>query len=109
MRGVQKWNNTRNSWANTGGPIPPQGNPIGLAPEVPVLVTRKDGILGKLRRNLVAQDEIDTDAEGIDEIDGEELEITIPFQKIRIQSTSPSPVQASTTIHGMLRSPNHNF
>ncbi|MBW0549513.1 hypothetical protein O181_089228, partial [Austropuccinia psidii MF-1] len=105
MRGVQQWNNTRSSWANIGGTIYPQGNPIGVAPEVPILVTRKDGKLGKLKRNLVAQDEIDTDAEGSDEIDGEELELTTPIQKRRIQSLSPSPAQASTTNHEVIRSP----
>ncbi|MBW0492934.1 hypothetical protein O181_032649 [Austropuccinia psidii MF-1] len=56
MRGVQQWTNTSSSWANTGGPIHPQGNPIGVAPEVPILVTRKDGRLGKLQRNFVVQD-----------------------------------------------------
>ncbi|MBW0535035.1 hypothetical protein O181_074750 [Austropuccinia psidii MF-1] len=79
MRGVQQWTNTNCSCANTGGPIPPQGKPIGVAPEVPILVTRKDRQLGKLKRNLVVQDEIDTDSEGSDEIDGEELEITTPI------------------------------
>ncbi|MBW0519913.1 hypothetical protein O181_059628 [Austropuccinia psidii MF-1] len=42
MRGVQQWTNTSSSWANTGGPIKPQGNHIGVSPEVPILVTRKD-------------------------------------------------------------------
>ncbi|MBW0552047.1 hypothetical protein O181_091762 [Austropuccinia psidii MF-1] len=78
MRGVQQWNNTSSSWANIGGAMHPQGNPIGVAPEVPILVTRKDGRLGKLGRNLVVQDAIDTDAEGI---------------------------QASTTNHEVIRSP----
>ncbi|MBW0582925.1 hypothetical protein O181_122640 [Austropuccinia psidii MF-1] len=87
MRGVQQWTNTRSSWANTRGPIHPQGSPIGVAPEVPILVTRKDQRLGKLKRNLVVQDENYTDAEGSDEIDGEELEITTPIQKRRIHST----------------------
>ncbi|MBW0463137.1 hypothetical protein O181_002852 [Austropuccinia psidii MF-1] len=73
MRGVQQWTNTSSSWANTGGPICPQGNPIGVDPEVPIFVTRKDGRLGKLKRNLVVQDENDTDAEGSDDLDGEEL------------------------------------
>ncbi|MBW0568507.1 hypothetical protein O181_108222 [Austropuccinia psidii MF-1] len=81
MRGVQQWTNTRGSWANIGGPIHSQGNPIRVAPEVRVSVTRKHGRLGKLKRNLVVQDEIDTDSEGSDEIDGEELEITTPIQK----------------------------
>ncbi|MBW0550050.1 hypothetical protein O181_089765 [Austropuccinia psidii MF-1] len=105
MRGVQQWNNTSSSWANIRGTIHPQGNPIGVAPEVPIFVTRKDGKLGKLKRNLVVQDEIDTDAEGSDEIDGEELELTTPIQKRRIQSTSLSPVHANTTTHEVIRSP----
>ncbi|MBW0503394.1 hypothetical protein O181_043109 [Austropuccinia psidii MF-1] len=77
----------------------PQGNPIGVAPEFAILVTRKDGRIGKLKRNLVDQDEDDTDAECSDELDGEELEITTPIQKRTIQSTSLSPVPVSTTIH----------
>ncbi|MBW0539310.1 hypothetical protein O181_079025 [Austropuccinia psidii MF-1] len=105
MRGAQQWSNKRSSWANTGGPIHPQGNPFGVAPEVPILVTRRDGRLEKLRRNLVVKDENDTDAVGSDELDGEELEITAPIQKRRIKSSSLSPVQASTTIHEVIRSP----
>ncbi|MBW0543552.1 hypothetical protein O181_083267 [Austropuccinia psidii MF-1] len=105
MRGVQQWTNTRSSWANTGLPIHPQGNPIGVAPKVLILVTRKDGRLGKLKRNLVVQDENDTDAEDSDELDGEELKMTTPIQKKRIQCTSLSPVQASTTTHGVIRPP----
>ncbi|MBW0462096.1 hypothetical protein O181_001811 [Austropuccinia psidii MF-1] len=89
----------QNSWANIGGPIDPQGNPIGVAQEVPILVSRKDGRLGKLKRNLVVQDDFDTD-----EIDGEELEIATPLHRRRTESTSPSPVQASTTTHEMIRS-----
>ncbi|MBW0517038.1 hypothetical protein O181_056753 [Austropuccinia psidii MF-1] len=38
-----------------------------------------------------------------DDIDGEELEITNPIQKRRIQSTSLSPVQASTTTNEVIR------
>ncbi|MBW0471125.1 hypothetical protein O181_010840 [Austropuccinia psidii MF-1] len=83
MRGVQKWSRTN---------------------KVPILVTRKEGRLGKLKRNFVVQDENDTDAEGSDELYGEELEITTPIQKRRIQSTSLSPVQASAPIHEVIRS-----
>ncbi|MBW0569065.1 hypothetical protein O181_108780 [Austropuccinia psidii MF-1] len=104
MRGVQQWNNTSISWAAIGGSIHPQGNPIGVAPEVPILVTKKDGKLGRLKRNLAVQDEIDTDAEGSDQIDGEELKMTTPIQKRRIQSTLKSPVQASTTNNEVIRS-----
>ncbi|MBW0545388.1 hypothetical protein O181_085103 [Austropuccinia psidii MF-1] len=84
MKGVQQWTNTR---------------------EVPILVTRKDGRLGKLKRNLVVKDENDTDSKGSDELDGEELEITTPIHKRRIQSTSLSPVPVNTTIHEVIRSP----
>ncbi|MBW0557465.1 hypothetical protein O181_097180 [Austropuccinia psidii MF-1] len=70
--------------------------------EVPILVNRKDGRLEKLMRNLAVKDENDTDAEGSDEIDGEELEINTPIQKRRIQSTSLSPVQASTTTNEVI-------
>ncbi|MBW0476201.1 hypothetical protein O181_015916 [Austropuccinia psidii MF-1] len=83
----------------------PQGNPIGVAPELLILVTRKDGRLGKLKRNLVVQDENDTDSECSDEHYGEELEITTPIQKQRIQSTSLSPVPVITTIHEVIMSP----
>ncbi|MBW0498725.1 hypothetical protein O181_038440 [Austropuccinia psidii MF-1] len=105
MRGVQQWTNNSSSWSNTGGPIHPQGNPIVGAPEVPILVTRKDGRLGKLKTNLVVQEENDTDAEGSDELDGEELEITTLIQKRRIQSTPLSPVQASTPTNEVIRPP----
>ncbi|MBW0503291.1 hypothetical protein O181_043006 [Austropuccinia psidii MF-1] len=97
--------NTSSSWANTGGRINPQGNPIGVALEVPILVTREDGRLRKLKRNLVVQDENDTDAEGSDVLDVKELEMTTPIQKQRVQSTSLSPVQASTTTNGVIGPP----
>ncbi|MBW0493412.1 hypothetical protein O181_033127 [Austropuccinia psidii MF-1] len=84
MRSVQKWNNTNSLWANIGGPIHPQGTPIGVAPEVPIFVTRKDRRLGKLKRNLVVQDDVDTYSESSDQIDGEELEITTPLHRRRI-------------------------
>ncbi|MBW0546607.1 hypothetical protein O181_086322 [Austropuccinia psidii MF-1] len=87
MRGVQKWNNTKSSLANIRGPIHPQDNPIGVAPEVPIFVTRKDGRFGN------------------DEIDVEESEIATLFHRRRIESASPSPVQAVTTTHEVIRSP----
>ncbi|MBW0542914.1 hypothetical protein O181_082629 [Austropuccinia psidii MF-1] len=105
IKGVQKWNNTTSSLAKIGGPIHPQGNPIGVAPEVPILVTRKDGRLGKFKEKLVVQYDFDTDAEGNDEIDGKELEVTTPIQRRIIHSTSPSPTQFSTTTNEFIRSP----
>ncbi|MBW0515963.1 hypothetical protein O181_055678 [Austropuccinia psidii MF-1] len=100
MRGVQQLNNTTGSWANIGGPIHTQGNSIEVAPGFPILVTRKDGRLGKLKRNLVVQDDIDTY-----EIDGEELEVITPIQKTGIHSTFPSLAQVNTTINKVIRYP----
>ncbi|MBW0472478.1 hypothetical protein O181_012193 [Austropuccinia psidii MF-1] len=87
MKGVQKWNNTRISWANIGGTINPKGNPIAVALEVPILVTRKDGRLEKLKRNLMVPADVDTNSQVSDEKDGEELEATTPIHRRRIEST----------------------
>ncbi|MBW0478177.1 hypothetical protein O181_017892 [Austropuccinia psidii MF-1] len=96
---------TCDSWANIGGSIQPQGNPIEAAPEAPIGITMKDGRLGKLKRNLVVQDNVYTNSELSDEMDGEELEVTTPIQRRRIQSTSLSPFQVNTTTHELIRSP----
>ncbi|MBW0562422.1 hypothetical protein O181_102137 [Austropuccinia psidii MF-1] len=99
IRGVQQWTNTSSSWANTGGPIHPQGNHIGLAPEVPILVTRKDGRLGRLKRNLVVQDENDTDAEGIQAstTTNEVIRPPQPPQPPIRSSTRPSTLASTST------------
>ncbi|MBW0567864.1 hypothetical protein O181_107579 [Austropuccinia psidii MF-1] len=70
MRGAQHLNHTKSSWASTVGSIHPQGNPIGVVPEIPILVTSKDGRVVKLKRNLVVPEDLDADAEGSDELDG---------------------------------------
>ncbi|MBW0552362.1 hypothetical protein O181_092077 [Austropuccinia psidii MF-1] len=105
MRGVQFWNHTKSSWASTGGPIHTQGNPIGVAPEAPILVTRKDGRVVKLKRSLLVPEDLDADAEGSDELDGEELAVTTPIQKRRIQPTPSPPVLACATNLEVQRSP----
>ncbi|MBW0565879.1 hypothetical protein O181_105594 [Austropuccinia psidii MF-1] len=105
MRGVQPWNHATSSCASTGGPIHPHGNPIGVAPEVPLLVTRKDGRVVKLKRNLVVPEDLDADAEGSDELDGEELAVATPIQKRRIKSTPSPPVLACATNLEVQRSP----
>ncbi|MBW0580487.1 hypothetical protein O181_120202 [Austropuccinia psidii MF-1] len=104
-RGVQNWNHTTSSWASTGGSIHPQGNPIAVAPEVPILVTRKDGRVVEWKRNLVVPEDLDADAEGSDELDGEELAVTTPIQKRRFQSTPSPPVLACATNIEVQRSP----
>ncbi|MBW0563217.1 hypothetical protein O181_102932 [Austropuccinia psidii MF-1] len=101
MRGAQQWNNTRSSWANTGGPIPPQGNPIEVAPEVLNLVTRKDGAIGILKGALI----VTSDAKRNDQLDGEELELICPTLRKRIYYTLNLPSQVTTTATGAIRSP----
>ncbi|MBW0465786.1 hypothetical protein O181_005501 [Austropuccinia psidii MF-1] len=73
MRGVQQWNSTSSSWANTGGQILLQGNPIGVAPEFPILVSRKNKNIGRLKGNLIVTSDVEADSEANDELDGEEL------------------------------------
>ncbi|MBW0559520.1 hypothetical protein O181_099235 [Austropuccinia psidii MF-1] len=97
MRGVQQWTNTSSSWDNTGGPIHPQGNPIGVAQEVPILVTRKDGRLGKLKRNLMVQDENDTDAEGTSTTTNEVIRPPQPPQPPIRSPTRPSTLAFTST------------
>ncbi|MBW0553210.1 hypothetical protein O181_092925 [Austropuccinia psidii MF-1] len=102
MRGVQQWNNTSSCWPTLEDPFTPKEIPLEWLQRFPFWSP------GKME-NLV-QDEIDTDAEGSDAIDGEELEITTPIQKRRIQFTSKFPVQAITTNNEVIRSPNYlNF
>ncbi|MBW0495875.1 hypothetical protein O181_035590 [Austropuccinia psidii MF-1] len=84
MRGVQQWNNTSSSWANIGGSIHPKEIPLEWPQRFPFWSPEK-------MENLVVEDEIDADAEGSDEIDGEELEMTTP-----IPFTIPSPSQSLT-------------
>ncbi|MBW0470952.1 hypothetical protein O181_010667 [Austropuccinia psidii MF-1] len=65
----------------------------------------KAGRLQELKRNLVVQDDIGTFDESSDEIGGEELEVTTPIQRIRINSNSPSPAQVNTTANEVIRAP----
>ncbi|MBW0498577.1 hypothetical protein O181_038292 [Austropuccinia psidii MF-1] len=49
--------------------------------------------------------DVDTNSQGSDEKDGEELEATTPIHRRRIEYTSISPVQANTTTHEVIRCP----
>ncbi|MBW0549845.1 hypothetical protein O181_089560 [Austropuccinia psidii MF-1] len=63
-------------WTNVGGPIPVGGRPIYSSSEVPISRTNTDGvvkIVKKIRR--IADSPSDPDAEGSDELDGEEVEV----------------------------------
>ncbi|MBW0536029.1 hypothetical protein O181_075744 [Austropuccinia psidii MF-1] len=60
-------------WTNVGGPIPIGGRPIYSSSEVPISRINSEGVLKKIRR--IADSPTDLDAEGSDELDGEEVEV----------------------------------
>ncbi|MBW0545408.1 hypothetical protein O181_085123 [Austropuccinia psidii MF-1] len=74
-------------WTNVGGPIPVGGRPIYSSSEVPISRTNTEGIVQKIRQ--ISNSPPDTDAEGSDELDGEEVEV-VPNSSGHPSNTSPS-------------------
>ncbi|MBW0496950.1 hypothetical protein O181_036665 [Austropuccinia psidii MF-1] len=60
-------------WPNVGGPIPVGGRPIYCSSEVPISRINTDRVVKRIRR--ITDSPHDLDAEGIDELDGEEFEV----------------------------------
>ncbi|MBW0580156.1 hypothetical protein O181_119871, partial [Austropuccinia psidii MF-1] len=60
-------------WTNVGGPIPVGGRPIYSSSEVPISRINTEGVVKRIRR--IADSPTDPDAEGSDELDGEEVEV----------------------------------
>ncbi|MBW0567155.1 hypothetical protein O181_106870 [Austropuccinia psidii MF-1] len=60
-------------WTNVGGPIPVGGRPIYSNSEVPISRINTEGVVKRIRR--IADSPTDPDAEGSDELDGEEVEV----------------------------------
>ncbi|MBW0570562.1 hypothetical protein O181_110277 [Austropuccinia psidii MF-1] len=60
-------------WTNVGGPIPVGGRPIYSSSELPISRINTDGVVKRIRR--IAYSPPDPDAEGSDELDGEEVEV----------------------------------
>ncbi|MBW0473881.1 hypothetical protein O181_013596 [Austropuccinia psidii MF-1] len=74
-------------WTNVGGPIPVGGRPIYSSSEVPISRINTEGVVKRIRQ--IADSPPDPDAEGSDELDGEEVEVV--YNSIGHQySTSPS-------------------
>ncbi|MBW0572314.1 hypothetical protein O181_112029 [Austropuccinia psidii MF-1] len=61
-------------WTNVGGPIPVGGRPIYSSSEVPISRINTDGVVKRIRR--ISDSPPDPDAEGSDELDGEEVEVS---------------------------------
>ncbi|MBW0464882.1 hypothetical protein O181_004597 [Austropuccinia psidii MF-1] len=74
-------------WTNVGGPIPVGGRPIYSSSEVPIYRIKAEGIVKRIGQ--IANSPPDLDAEGSDELDGEEVEV-VPNAAGHQSSTSPS-------------------
>ncbi|MBW0570267.1 hypothetical protein O181_109982 [Austropuccinia psidii MF-1] len=61
-------------WTNVGGPIPAGGRPIYSISEVPISRINTEGVVKRIRR--IADSPTDPGAEGSDELDGEEVEVS---------------------------------
>ncbi|MBW0569915.1 hypothetical protein O181_109630 [Austropuccinia psidii MF-1] len=62
-------------WANVGGPIPVGGRTIYSISEGPISGINTEGIVKRMRQ--IADSPPDPDAEGSDELDGEEVEVIL--------------------------------
>ncbi|MBW0487882.1 hypothetical protein O181_027597 [Austropuccinia psidii MF-1] len=60
-------------WTNFGVPIPVGGRPIYSSSEVPIYRTNTEGIVKRIRQ--IANSPPNPDAEGSEELDGEEVEV----------------------------------
>ncbi|MBW0579032.1 hypothetical protein O181_118747 [Austropuccinia psidii MF-1] len=62
-------------WTNVGGSIPVGGRPIYSSSEVPISRINTEGIVNQIRQ--ISDSPPDSDAEGSDELDGEEVEVVL--------------------------------
>ncbi|MBW0554506.1 hypothetical protein O181_094221 [Austropuccinia psidii MF-1] len=74
-------------WTNVGGPIPVGGRPIYSNSEVPISKSNTEGIVKRIGQ--IANSPPDPDAEGSDELDGEEVEV-VPNSAGHPSNSSPS-------------------
>ncbi|MBW0591793.1 hypothetical protein O181_131508 [Austropuccinia psidii MF-1] len=74
-------------WTNVEEPIPVGGRPIYSSSEVPISRINTEGIVKRIRQ--IANSPPDPDAEGSDELDGEEVEV-IPHYTGHPSNSSPS-------------------
>ncbi|MBW0551414.1 hypothetical protein O181_091129 [Austropuccinia psidii MF-1] len=74
-------------WTNVGGPIPVGGRPIHSSSEVLISRINTEGIVKRIRQ--ISNSAPDLDAEGSDQLDGEEFEV-VPNSAGHPSNTSPS-------------------
>ncbi|MBW0567834.1 hypothetical protein O181_107549 [Austropuccinia psidii MF-1] len=61
------------TWTNVGGPLPVGGRPIYSSSEVPISRINNQGVVNQIRR--ISNSPPNPDAEGSEELDGEEVEV----------------------------------
>ncbi|MBW0554507.1 hypothetical protein O181_094222 [Austropuccinia psidii MF-1] len=93
-------------WTNVGGPIPVGGRPIYCSSEVPISRINTEGIVKRIRR--IADSPPDPDAEGSDELDGEEVEV-IPHSAGHPSNSSSSQPPANRFQSQVIPSTPRNF
>ncbi|MBW0567869.1 hypothetical protein O181_107584 [Austropuccinia psidii MF-1] len=93
-------------WTNVAGPIPVGGRPIYSSSEVPISRINAEGMVKQIRR--IADSPPDPDAEGIDELDGEEVEV-VPNSACHPSNTSPSQPPAKRFQSHIIPSTPRNF
>ncbi|MBW0552378.1 hypothetical protein O181_092093 [Austropuccinia psidii MF-1] len=74
-------------WTNVRGPLPVGGSPIYSSSEVPISKINNERVVKQIRR--ISNSPPDPDAEGSDELDGEEAEV-FPHCACNPVSSSPS-------------------
>ncbi|MBW0479934.1 hypothetical protein O181_019649 [Austropuccinia psidii MF-1] len=97
--GVRKQRNVAR-WTNVGRPIPIGGRPIYSSSEVPISRINTEVIVKRIRQSDNSPP--DLDAEGNDELDGEEVEMA-PNPASHPSNTSPSPPPAKPALNQEVR------
>ncbi|MBW0508734.1 hypothetical protein O181_048449 [Austropuccinia psidii MF-1] len=93
-------------WTNVGGALPVGGRPIYSSLEVPISRINNEGVVKPIRK--IANSPPNPDAEGSDELDGEEVEV-IPISAGHPVNSSPSHPPAKRLQSHIIHSTPRNF
>ncbi|MBW0571196.1 hypothetical protein O181_110911 [Austropuccinia psidii MF-1] len=97
------------TWTNVGGPIPVGSRPIHYSSEVPISRTNTDGVVKVVKKIIrIADSPSDPDAEGSDELDGEEVEV-VPHSVGHPSSNSSAQPLANRFQSKLIRSTPRTF
>ncbi|MBW0544377.1 hypothetical protein O181_084092 [Austropuccinia psidii MF-1] len=84
-------------WTNVGGPIPVGSRPIYFISEVPISNINTEGVVKWIRK--IAHSPPDPDAEGSDELDGEEVEVALNSSGNQYSTLPSHPPSKRFQIH----------